>query len=189
MIDKVKNISEKVWLLIVSPSKTWEDINEDSSTKRDVQNEFALPAIGVCAFIVFVFNWIYKQAPATAFLEAVVDGFSLIGAYFIVRIATTVFINKHAPHSGTIDDMAKLVTYGFIAVFLVKIMTNIFPSMFFLKAFVFYTFFLVNEGCKALFDLPQSKHNNTVLLVSLMIILIPAILAAFMRFLLPNAQL
>lgn len=189
MIDKFLQIYRRAVDIIFMRSKTWGTINNETTSEQDLFNRYTVPHICVCVCVIFVFNFIYKNGFQGAFLNAVLTAVSLLGAYLIAKWALHFFLTKKYDPYADKTDTAKLVTYGFSVVYLVEIADAIIPSVFLFRLFLLYTYILASDGCKILLDLPQSKQNNTVLFLFLLILFLPTLLTFMMKLFLPNAQI
>ena len=168
--------------------QAWGAINNEDKSEQELFKSYTLPLIGCCTLCVFVFKLIYGNGFQIAFLEAVITAISFLGTHFITKEALHFFLEKNYDSQTDRTDVAKLVSYGFTAIYFVEIAEAIVPSFFLFKIFLFYTYFLVLDGCKILFDFPQNKLNNVVLLVFLLMLILPFLLTFVVKMFLPNAQ-
>ena len=70
--------------------------------------------------------------------------------------------------------------------YLLRIITSIFPELFFLKVLNIFTAYLVWDGCRGVMGMNEDERSNFVLLVTGMIIFIPLIVRYLLQWLLPN---
>jgi len=68
---------------------------------------------------------------------------------------------------------------------MIKIITTIIPSLFFLQILNIYTIYIVWDGCRVIFNINEDERGKIMLLISLSIIFTPAIINKIVLFMLP----
>lgn len=181
------NIFSWSWGLMMSTSPTWEGIADEQIKENDSLRQFIFPWTALCTLVVFVFEALYADDKSfeTGFIYALINVISFLGAFFFTRsIANSYFKKNHEAVYSKLS-IEKIVAYSFTVVFVIKLITTIIPSLFFLQILNIYTAYIVWEGCRVIFDINEDQRGKMMLLISLSIIFTPTIISKVMHLMLP----
>lgn len=188
MKRKIINILELPWKLITSTSATWDNIASSHVSKTEIRNQFVFPWIAITVIVVFIFESLYAldKPLQTGMINAIISTVSLIGGYFLSNTICFWYLRKQEQEKFTALDCERIVSYSFSAFFLLKIVTTILPSLFFLQILNIYTAYLVWEGCRAVLKMNEEERGNIVLVFTIFIIFSPVIISQIVHLMLPN---
>lgn len=175
-----KELFKKVFLLISSPAKAWEEISLEQD-RRAVMSTFVYPMIAFCGLAVFVgtligigFSGPALQIAMTNCCAAFV---ALFGGFFLVAYLTNQYGMKVLKRPSEQTLCYQFVGYGMVVTFVLYVITGLFPSFLFLQLiFQFYVVYVVWEGAARLMHVDESKRLPYTLSVSFFIILAPMLI-------------
>jgi hypothetical protein len=184
-----KHLIKQSWGLLSNTGKSWDAIGAEKAASRDIRGTYVFPWIIVCTVIVFLSGLLYvhERKFEIAFLKSIVAAVSLSGGYFVAIRTCFWFLKKRNITNCSKDDCERLAAYSFTTLFVLKALVALLPSLFFLQIFVVHCAYLVWEGLRAVMNLNEDERGNVVLVLSLIIILSPAIIAWILNFMVPNA--
>lgn len=184
---------KRVWRLITSPVKTWEEIAGEKES-RNLFSDFFYPLIGFCGMIlfgVFLFNkWIEEpgipvnQMVQGALMEAAEIFIAFVGGYF-VSIWVIHWLNFRILDLNTGGMwLSTLIGYSMTVPILLRTTAGIFSSFILLQwIFQFYTLYMVWEGSKKISPIKDDKRLSFSILAALVLIAIPNLIGfAFRKF-------
>jgi len=188
MKRKIINILELPWKLIISTTATWDNIASSHASKKEIRNQYVFPWIAITVMVVFIFESVYasEKPLQTGLINAIISSVSLFGGYFLSNTICFWYLRKQQPEKYTALDCERIVSYSFSAVFLLKIVTTVLPSLFFLQILNIYTAYMVWEGCRAVLKMNEEERGNIVLIFTLFIIFSPVVISLIVHLMLPN---
>lgn len=175
----------RVWRLIISPVKTWEEIaKEDETENKNFFGDYFYPLIGFCGMALFGFSLLYKwlhdpNVPVNLIVQnALMDTaeifFAFVGGYFLsiwaVRQLSERLLNVY------IDDkwLTLLIGYSMTVPIILQTIAGIFSSFVLLQwIFQFYTLYLVWEGSKKIESVKEDNRLTFSILTALLLIALP----------------
>jgi len=181
------NMFKRSWGLMISTSASWNQIeSEDISSKQMLRNYF-YPWLFVCTAFVMIFSMIYHP---TSFIKAgIISGLTTVisygGTYFITRYFAFGFLNNKFPEKFRKTQVDKIVCYSFAILFIIKIVVSAIPSLFFLKILNIYTIYLVWDACRAILKLDEEERGNFVLICTALILFCPFVISKAIDIMLP----
>lgn len=189
MKKRLTNIIVRAWWLFVSTTNTWDEIATENVSSNELRKHYVFPWIVLCTIFVSVFDGLYSGANVleVGFLNALITLISLVGGYFLSNSICFWYLRKHQPEQHTYIDSERIVSYSFTTIFILKIITTVFPSLFFLQILSIYTAYLVWEGSRAVLKMNEEERGNIVLVFTLAIIFIPILISRIIHLMLPNA--
>jgi hypothetical protein len=189
MKKSITNIIVRAWWLLVSTTDTWDEIATEDVSKNELRKHYVFPWIAFCVLTVAVFEGLYAKANGleVGFLNALIAIISLVGGYFLSNSVCFWYLRKHQPEQYTLVDCEKIVSYSFTTIFILEIITTVFPSLFFLQILSIYTAYLVWEGSRAVLKMNEEERGNIVLVFTLAIVFIPVLISRIIHLMLPNA--
>ena len=188
MKKRFTNIFDRAWGLMMSTTSTWEEIDEEVGQTNWLLTKFVFPWVGITSIVIFAFDAIYADSKnfQIGFLHSIVNAISLIGTYFLTLALTHSFFKKKLPEFHSHLKIEKVIAYSFSVIYIIRIVTSIIPSLFFLHILDVYTVYLVWEGCRVLFQIDEDERSKIMLIISLSIIFTPAIIKKIILFMLPS---
>ena len=188
MIEQLKYIVQRTWELLTSTAVTWDIIETEDDIKNNTFKSFVLPWIIFCAIVVFVFKLMYatERGFETSLVTTIITTISLYGGYLISRYVANWYINRKYPKIANQVNTDKVISYSFSAIFVLKIVTAVFPGLFFLQILNIYTAFLVWDSCRAIFKLNEEERANLVVILTAVIIFSPVLISSVVNMMLPN---
>ena len=181
------NIFGRSWGLMMSTAPTWENIADEEVKENDAFKQFVFPWILFCTVVVFVFGALYANDKnvETGFIYALINIISLMSAFFFTKSIANSYFKKNHEISFSKTNIEKIIAYSFTVVYVIKLVTSIIPSLFFLQILNIYTAYIVWEGCRVIFDLNEDQRGKLMLIISISIIFTPTIFSKVMHLMLP----
>ncbi|HEY5500133.1 MAG TPA: Yip1 family protein, partial [Bacteroidales bacterium] len=148
-----KNLFERIWGILVSPSKTWDIIAQDPDNKKKYLTSYFYPLITLVAVTAFLNPFIkgYEELEWKATLLVGLRFFivsfvsSLIGFFLTAKVLNYSFVRWFGIKSdGRKSEM--LTAYASTPVLVVSILTRLLSDFFFMKLLFFYVIVLVWEA-------------------------------------------
>ena len=188
IIDIVSKMLSLTRKLIIDTQSGWDDIANERSSVKDVFFHFTLPFVAVCVLFVAVFGYLYADVNAVAvgILKGLTVAISLLMGNYIAYRGGMIVLSHYNPSFAVKEKVAKLVFYSYSVMYLLVILTAIFPSMFFLKVLNVYTAYLVWDGCRSVMGMNEDERSNFVLIITAVILATPLIVRYILQWMLPN---
>ncbi len=175
-----KELFNRIVLLISSPAKAWEEICCEEDRKK-VLSAFVYPLIGLCGLSVFIGTLIGNTAGASAFQIAMTrccaTFVSLFGGFFLAAYVTNLLGKRMLGMDEELELNRQFVGYAMVVTFVLDIISGLFSISILHWILQFYTVFVVYEGARMLMDVEERKLTRYSLIVSVVIILCPALIA------------
>jgi hypothetical protein len=175
--------------LTVSPEKTWMRLSEkqEEETQEKFYASYLYPVIGIIALFAFAgillkdgFN--VQLGLKTVIKEVVTYFFSFYAsAYVLSKLLTSYFAFPCDQQNSE-----RFVAYSSAVIYVVAILYSLFPSFFFLNIFALYTVYIIWQGTVYYLRLPEANWVKFTTFASLVIILMPGILAWIISKLMPG---
>ncbi len=177
-----KELFQRVWLLLSSPAKAWDEIKEEEDGK--LLSAFVYPMIALCGLSLFVgilfgngwdnFSLQVALTNCCSLFVSLFGGFYL-ASFLVGQIGVRLFDREESERERALCQ--KLVGYAMAVPFVLYIMSGLFPSFFILRWILqFYLIYLVWEGAKALMVVAEQKLLTYTILVSVVTLLSPALI-------------
>lgn len=189
MRKRIIHIVNRAWQLVIATSETWDKIASEQPTEEKIRRMYVFPFIYVNVAVVFLCSLVYASENAwqAAFINTIVSAVALTGGYFIACTGCFRYLDRKYPQRYPKAMCTKVVSYCYTIVFMLRLVTEIIPSLFFLQILDIFTGYLVWEACRSVFNIPEEERSNIVLVFTLIIIFITPVLSHLMLFMLPNA--
>jgi uncharacterized membrane protein YciS (DUF1049 family) len=158
IVDRVKN-------LIAQPAKEWKAIAEDNNDFNFHIKSFALPLIVALSVATLLNLLLFHKgfSMKDALLFAIIDFASnFLGMYFSSLIITFI-----APTFSAVNDKVaafKYIIYSSTPMYIAMLVTNLFPSLFFLNLFFLYTIYLLWLGSDILLKTPENNKLGFIII-------------------------
>lgn len=172
-----KKLFETSILLITSPVKAWEMINEENPMQ--VQMGFVYPMLSFCGLSYLIGSllssgWSGPQSFQIAMISCIAVAVGLFGTFFI----TAYTMNQVAVKSMKAEDnflkMQQFVGYSMVVVFVLKLLLGLLPDFGIISfLLMIYTVYIVWEGSRVVLDIPENNRLTFTSITSIMIIVMP----------------
>jgi len=190
-----KNLFERIWGILVSPSKTWDKIAQDPNNKKKYLTSYFYPLITLVAVTAFLNPFIkgYEElewkATLLVGLRFCIVSFvsSLIGFFLTAKALNYSFVRWFGiKPDGRKSEM--LTAYASTPVLVVSILTRLLSDFFFMKLLFFYVIVLVWEASTHFYSIEESKQSKFTTLATLAILAVPFLVEQLFLFLLPGLK-
>lgn len=176
--------------MVLSPAKEWEEIKSGVTNNTDSINFFAIPIIGLLALASFLGVLLNNQGInfQYALVEAIV---TFTSAYFSIYVAAFA-IGELSSTLGIAKDrqqIMKFLPYAYSAYYIIVLVTELIPELFFIKILVLYSFYLVWEQSSVIYAIAENDRVKFTVIYTLILLIIPGVLGWFMKFLVQNISL
>ena len=175
------NIFESIWTLGTNPGKAWPRFAGEVDGKEGQElflRTFYYPLLGMVGMAVFIgAMWNFKGDTLgidRALKDTCLQLMVMFSSYFLCSLA----LNKlYVRFFGQADDMARVgsfVGYAYSVYYIIVILMALFPGAFFyLKFGVLYIVYLVYEGSRYYYRLPDSKRMRFTTLTACVMAALP----------------
>ncbi len=189
MREQALHILSRAWQLVIAAPETWDQIAAEQPTEAQLRRGYVFPLIYVNVAAAFLCNLLYatENVWQSAFINTVVCAFALTGGYLIACEACFRYLNRLYPQRYPKAVCTKVVSYCYTIVFLLHLLTELVPSLFYIQVLSVFTGYSVWEACRSVFNIPEGERGGVVLVFTLVIILITPLLNRLILFMLPNA--
>ncbi len=184
-----KKLYQRTVGILRRPRKEWEKIKANEPDSRTVINDFVLPMTGFCAlsaFLGIMFQGIDFEKALVSVIISLAK--SIGGVYF-----SFFMLQESASYFGlqrNKTDFMKMAGYGFVVIFVVDIVVNLIPELFFLPILELYTFFLIGEAIDTFTHIEEKKRTGYILFATLIIIISPHVIEFILnKVLMPGAKI
>ncbi|MBP1676714.1 MAG: hypothetical protein H6Q20_1273, partial [Bacteroidetes bacterium] len=183
----IAKIFARSWGLMMTTTPTWEGIAGEKTRTNESFRSFVAPWVIFCSIVSLVFGVIYADSKVleTGFLHAVITSVSLFAAFFLTKAFSFSFFAANISKVVPRQDIEKLLAYSFTVVFVIKVITDIIPSLFFLKILNVYTAYIVWEGCNTVLVLDEDNRGKMMIMMSSCIVFLPGLISKIIRLMLP----
>lgn len=181
LFNRTKNI-------LSTPRNEWAKIKTEETKSSQVINDFILPMAGLCALSAFL-GIIFQGAGFEKALVAVIIslGKTFGGVYFSFFV-----LQETAGYFGLKRRkiaFMQMAGYSFVVIFVVDIIANLIPELFFLNFLKIYIFYIVWEAVEILVQIEEKKRAAYVISVSLLILLSSLIIERILLIFMPGAEI
>lgn len=175
-----KDLFNRVVLLISSPAKAWAEI-ECEENQKQVLSMFVYPLIGLCGLSVFVGTFIGNTAGVSAFQIAMTrccaTFVSLFGGFFLASYLSNMLGKQMLERDDQMELNQQFVGYAMVVTFVLDIISGLFSLSILHWILQFYTVLVVYEGARSLMDVEEKFLTRYSLIVSIIVIVCPALIA------------
>lgn len=178
-----KDIFAITWDIITNPTVAWKKIKSEKKY-YDIQPSYVYPYIGLVSLATFIGILLSDDSnEVNGFLtfvmrECSITAVALLSGFFISSYS----IDRFLKGNNDINSVMMLVGYSYSAVFVLMIVSEIFPSLSFIMWILqFYTIYIVWEGSKTIVEVKEEKRLLYTLSTALLIILSPAIIEVVLK--------
>jgi hypothetical protein len=182
------NIFRHSWDIYISSVATWDNIVSEGLNANELRKNFVYPWIAICVLTVCIFDSLYAQGKGmeAGVLNGIISAVSLLGGYFLSNKICFWYLRKQLKTKQSEVDCERIVTYSFLTIYILSVITTIFPGLFFLQILSVYIAFVIWEGCRAVLKLNEDERGNIVLVFTVVIIFIPVLISKLIHFIVPN---
>lgn len=176
-----KSLFIRLKCLIVSPHKEWIKIHQEDKSVNEVLTEFALPLIGMCAIATFL-NIVFNRLEVNfelALKHAVVSFSALFGGLYLSWFIFRFLLSKFEI-AGNSNFAFRVVAYSSGLFYLINIVTNLLPELFFLQLASVYSLYIIWFSIHESTDARQEKRVTITLIVAVLIYFIPFFVKNFL---------
>lgn len=181
LFNRTKNI-------LRTPRGEWEKIRESETNSSQVLNDFILPMAGLCALAAFL-GLIFQGAGFEKALVSVIIslGKTFGGVYFsffVLQESAKYFALERSKLA-----FMQIAGYSYVVIFVVDIVANLIPELFFLNFLKLYIFYVVWEAVEIVVQVADKKRTSYVIFVSLLILLSSLIIERVLLIFMPGAEI
>lgn len=183
-----KDLFKRTYQLIISSRTEWEKITSSEDTSSKVINDFVLPLAGLCslsAFLGIIFiNAEFERALVAAIISL---GKSFGGVYlsFFVLQETAKYFDLKRNKTRYMQ----LVGYSYVIIFIVDIIVNLIPELFFLNFLKLYIFYIIWEGVDFCTKISEEKRIKLVIGTTILILASSLIIEKLLFKFMPGAEI
>jgi len=170
----LKVIYRKLVLLLTKPEVAWGDFVAEGNPNNNVINKFCYPLMSIATGVLLISEALFRRAPFHVLLvHSLIYFVTLFSSFFIVRYFLAILLEKRYHIAATKDQLTLITGYSFSIVYILYIVTAIFPGFFFLWAFFLYTPYLVWIAADVIFQIQPEARGMLVLGLSALVAGVP----------------
>ncbi len=186
-----KELFSQVISIISQPLQTWTKLAVKRDEKGDEYlSRFVYPLIGlatVAAFlgILFTRKEFDIEIALKASIKTLVSGF---GGFYLASYCLNEILHSFFGREKQPELCQRFVGYASALMFVIHIVLMLLPEFFFLRIFVFYTFYIVWEGAIPYMGIAEGDRVKFASVATALIILLPAVIEIAMFMLMPGLR-
>ena len=167
--------------LISSPARAWEEIRLEED-RRKVFTAVVYPLIGLCGLSVFIGalllkGWGGPQSFQYAMTQCCAVAVSLFGGYFLAAYLINNMCVRMLGMRSDIMLVQQFAGYALVVPFLLQIVIGVLPDFTIIAMLlVFYTVYIVWEGCKVLMQVEEKNQMKFTIISSALLIICPLVI-------------
>jgi hypothetical protein len=155
---------------------------------KNILRQYVMPLAEILFVAGFVRLLLFgNQEISSAVVKSIFDYLSFIASYgvlfYLVRLVSRLLFKLQFEDRNISMMVVSLMSVPFV----VKLFLSLMPNMFFVNFFYVYVLYLVWVMSEGVVDVPEGQRNKYMVEISLLIIIIPLLIALFMkRMVVPN---
>ena len=181
LFNRTKNI-------LSAPRTEWANIKAGETNSAQVINDFVLPMAGLCALSAFLGILFQGAGFEKALVSVIISLGKTFGgfyfSFFVLQETAKYFGLKRSKKT-----FMQMAGYSFVVIFVVDIIANLIPELFFLNFLKIYIFYIVWEAVEILVQIEEKKRAAYVISVSLLILLSSLIIENVLLLFMPGADI
>lgn len=165
-----KQLYNRTKNILRAPRAEWAKIKAEEINSSQVINDFILPMAGLCALSSFL-GILFQSA---GFEKALVSVIISLGKTFGGVYFTFFILQETAKYFGLKRNKTafmQIAGYSFVVIFVVDIVANLIPELFFLNFLKIYIFYIVWEAVEIIVQVDEKKRTAYVIFVSILVLL------------------
>lgn len=183
-----KEILKWVIGLISQPTKAWHVLSKREENHEAFLSGFIYPLIGlvtIAAFagVLFTMKQFDLERALKEAIRTLVSSFGgfYLGAYLMNEIWQGVFKRKK-----DLRRWMRFVGYSSSLMFMLHIVLKLLPEFFFLKVFVFYTFYIIWEGAVPYMKVEETNRMKFSFFTTVVVVFTPIVIESLMGMFMPG---
>jgi len=175
-----KDLFHRVFQLISSPDRAWEEICLEGRQK--VMVDFVYPLIALAGLSVFIgtlfeVGWGTPENYQVAMTECCAVAISLFGGFFLSSYLINLMDMKLFGMRDNMSLSQQFVGYSMVVILVLQIIYGIFPDFAILVVLLsFYTIYIVWIGSEKRMRMPEDKRLRFTIFSSIVILLCPVLI-------------
>ncbi|MDR2791267.1 MAG: YIP1 family protein [Tannerellaceae bacterium] len=186
-----KEIFKLVALIISHPGRAWMLLTEKGEERERVLSRFVYPLIGMVTLSAFLGVLLPHNGAGTeaALKAAIRELTAAFGGFFLTAYVLNELGVKLFHREKDIALWQKFTGYSSGLMYVLKIILALVPDLFFLQAFLLYTFYIVWEGAKVYMSVEKEDDRLRFTgVVTLVILIAPWLVEAGLCLLMPGLK-
>ena len=182
-----QQLFKRAFNLIRHTRKEWQSIVDEEKNSESVINNFVLPMVGLCALTAFL--GILFQGKG--FEKALVSAIRSLGKTFGGVYLSFFILQESAKYFGLERNKVRflqLTGYSFVIIFVIDLIVNLIPELFFLPILKLYIFYIVWEASELILKIKEEKRSQFVISASLLILISSYIIERVLLIFLPGSE-
>jgi len=186
---------KRVWGLLVSPSKSWDTISQETDVEKKYLTHYFYPLIALVAFTAFLNPFIKgyeeKELKDVLFvglrflIVSLTSG--VLGFFLTAKVLDYGFVRWFRMKSDS-RRAQMLTAYASTPVLVISILTKLISDFFFMNILFFYVVVLVWEASTHFYSVEESKQGRFTTLASVAILALPLIVEKIFLLILPGLK-
>ncbi|MDO4755807.1 MAG: YIP1 family protein [Parabacteroides sp.] len=181
----------KIIIAIISqPLKTWEMLAKNEEDRETFLSRFIYPLIGVVSIVAFVgILFTRKEFDVELALKSSIRTMvSVFGGFYVSSYLLNEFWQSLFNREKNLKLCQCFVGYASSLMFALNIVLTLLPEFFFLRIFVFYTFYIVWEGAKPYMQIEENERMKFVGVSTVLILFTPWMIEFVLTMLMPGLR-
>lgn len=178
--------------LTASPEKTWKQLSEkqEKETQEDFYKSYLYPIFGIIALLAFigVLGNLKQFEVAIALKTVIRETLTYFLAFYASSFILTKLLTSYFHFSVTQHRSERFTGYASAPIYLVAMVSALFPSLFFLQILMLYTVYIIWQGAVYYLKLNETNWVKFTIFASISIVLMPGILSFILSLLMPGLK-
>lgn len=190
----LKNIFKQLYRLIFQPAEAWKELvgerEEKVANNDSFFSTYLYPVIGIVSLLTFAGVFFHEKAfdVQLALRLTIRVLIALFAGFFMASF----LLSKVMEHFFSIEENQKqcqrFVGYASALVYIMYMVSAIFPDYGFLQLILLYTIYIVWEGASIYMQIPEQERNKFTVIATVIILLSPFIIEKIMFLTMPGMR-
>lgn len=183
-----KELFNRTYQLLRNSKSEWEKITSTEEDSQKTLNDFVLPLAGLCALAAFLGIFFTNINFERALVGAIISLGKMFGGFYFSFFIFQESANKFGLERNKTRFM-QLAGYSYSVIFVIDIITNLIPELFFLNFTKLFIFYVVWEGVEYCTQISEEKRRTYVIFAASVLLISSFVIEKVLYFFMPGAEI
>jgi len=155
--------------IISSPHTEWEKIKAEETNSSQVVNDFVLPMAGLCALSAFLGILFQGAGFEKALVSVIISLGKTFGGVYLTFFALQESAKYFDLQRNKLSFM-QVAGYTYVVIFVIDIIVNLIPELFFLNLLKIYVFYIAWEAAEVIVKIDDKRKVTYVIIISAIVL-------------------
>lgn len=185
-----KEIIKQIIAIVSQPARAWKILAGKEESDHDFLTRFLYPLIGVLTLAAFVgILFTRKEFDVELALKSSIKTLvSTFGGFYLAAYVMNELWQSVFKRSKDMKLWHRFVGYSSSLVFALKLVLMLLPEFFYLRIFIFYTFYIIWEGAVVYMKVEEKERLKFVGFTTAVVLLAPMLIEVVLFLLMPGLR-